>query len=129
MIQLTDAAVLVNNEVVGIMPNTLVFTEGLGEQNMRAVSIGDGKTEQVYARDLETAIAMVKFEVPTTPENIALARTWKANQNQNVVQIAGRTAEGQMTRTFSGAALLGDYEVQIGTETSIELEFKGNVSI
>lgn len=118
-----------NNEVVGILPNTLVFTEGLGEQNMRAVSIGEGKTEQVYARDLETAIAMVKFEVPTTPENITLARTWKANQNQNVVQIAGRTAEGQMTRTFSGAALLSDYEVQIGTETSIELEFKGNVSI
>ncbi len=129
MIQLTDAAVLVNNEVVGIMPNTLAYTEGLGEQSMRAVSIGEGKTEQVYARDLETAIAMVKFEIPTTPENIALARTWKANENQNVVQIAGRTAEGEVTRTFSGAALLGDYEVQIGTETSIELEFKGNVSI
>lgn len=129
MIQLTDAAVLVNNEVVGIMPNSLTYTEGLGEQSMRAVSIGEGKTEQIYARDLETSIAMVKFEVPTTPENIALAREWKANENQNVVQIAGRTAEGEVTRTFSGAALLSDYEVQIGTETSIELEFKGNVSI
>ncbi len=129
MIQLTDATVLVNNEVVGIMPNTLVYTEGLGEQTIRAVSIGEGKTEQVFARDLETAISMVKFEVPTTPENIALARQWKGNENQNVVQIAGRTAEGELTRTFSGAALVGDYEVQIGTETSIELEFKGSVSI
>ena len=129
MIQLTDAAVLVNNEVVGIMPNSLTYTEGLGEQSIRSVSIGEGKTEQIYARDLETAIAMVKFEIPTTPENIALAREWKGNENQNVVQIAGRTAEGQVTRTFSGAALLSDYEVPIGTETSIELEFKGNVSI
>lgn len=129
MIQLADAAVVVNNEAVAIMPNTLMFKEGLGEQNVRAASVGSGKVEQVYARNVETSVGAVKFELPTTPENIKLARAWKANQNQNVVQVAGSTPEGEVTRTFTGAALVTDYEVNVGSETSIEVEFHTNPAI
>jgi hypothetical protein len=121
--------VIVNNEAVGVMPNSLMFTEGLGEQKVRAVSIGGGRTEQVYANDLETNFSRVKFSIPTTPENIALARIWKANRNQNVVQIAGSTIDGDVTRTFTGAALVKDYEVNIATEADIEIEFQANASI
>lgn len=129
MIQLTDATVLVNNEAVGIIPNSLVFNEGLGEQNVRAVSIGDGKTETVYGKNLETNFGMVKFELPTTPETIELARGWKTNGNENVVQIAGRTPEGDVTRTFSSAALVNNYDVAVGSEGNLELEFHGNSPI
>lgn len=129
MIQLVSAAVTVNNEVIGIVPNSLVFTEGLGEQSVRAVSVGEGKTETVYAQNLETNMSMVKFEVYTTPESVKLARQWKTNGNQNLVQIAGRTAEGNVERTFTGAALIGNYEVGIGTETTIEIEFHANQAI
>jgi hypothetical protein len=129
MIQLSDATVIVNNEAVGIVPNSLSFTEGLGEQNVRAVSIGGGKTEQVFARNVETNFSTVKFELPTTPENVALARAWKTLGNGNVVQIAGVTAEGTLTRTFVQAALTGDYEVNIGTEANVEIEFKASTAI
>lgn len=128
-IQLSDAVLLVNNEAVAYLPNTLSFTEGLGEQQVRAVAVGRGKTEQVYAQNLESNFSMVKFELPTTPENVELARAWKTNGNQNVVQIAGRTAEGEVTRTFTGAALIGNYEVPIGTETNVEIEFHANAAI
>lgn len=111
------------------MPNSLMYTEGLGEQKVRAVSIGGGRTEQVYANDLETNFSVVKFSIPTTPENIALARSWKTNRNQNVVQIAGSTPEGDLTRTFTGAALTKNYEVNIATESDIEIEFQANASI
>jgi len=128
-IQLSDAALLVNDEAIGIIPNSLVFTEGLGEQKIRAVSIGGGATEQVFANDLETNYAMVKFDMPTTPENVALARSWKTNGNGNVAQIAGETAEGQLTRTITQAALTADYEIPIGTEANISIEMQGNTAI
>ena len=37
MIQLTDAAIVVNNENVGVTPNSVEFDEGRGEQTVRAV--------------------------------------------------------------------------------------------
>ena len=129
MIQLTDAAVLANNEAIGIMPNTLMYTEGFGEQSVRAVSIGDGKTEQVFARNLETNFSTLKFELPTTPENIELARSWKAAGNENVFQIAGSAGGQEITRTFSQAVLINDYEVEIGTETTISIEIRSNSAI
>ena len=128
-IQLSDATVLVNDEVVGIIPNTLKYTEGFGEQKVRAMSIGGGAVEQVFSRDVESALSKITFDMPTTSENIALARTWKANGNLNVVQIAGKTAEGDMTRTFTQAAMTGDPEIEISTEGVINVEFMSNAAI
>lgn len=129
MIQLTDATITANNEAVGVMPNSVAYTEGLGEQVIRAVSVGGGKTEQVFANNLETSFSMLKFSLPSTVDNIKLARSWKTAGNQNVFQIAGTTSEGDMTRTFSGAAVVNDYEVPIGTEADIELEIRSNACI
>lgn len=129
MIQVTDATLIVNDEAVGIVPNTLAYTEGEGEQSVRAMSIGGGKVEQVYSRDLSTSISMLKFSLPVTIENIKLARKWKTNQNQNVAQIAGSTVDGDITRTFTQAAVVNDYEVPIGSETDIEIEIKSNAAI
>lgn len=129
MFQLTDATVTVNNEAVPIMPNSLKFTEGLGEQNVRAVSIGGGKTEQLYSNDVSTNMSTVTFQLPTTKETIELARAWKTNGNRNVVGIAGRTPDGRVTRTFTQCALVKDYEVEVGAEGGIEVEFKGNTAI
>lgn len=130
MIQLTDAAVLMNDEAIGINPNSLSYTEGFGEQNVRAVSIGNGKTEQVFARNLETNFSTVKFTLPTTPDNIELARSWKAAGNGNVCQIAGSTPDGKdVTRTFTQAVVINDYEVAIGSEADIEIEIRSNSAI
>lgn len=129
MIQLTDATLLVNNEAVGYLPNTLKFREGLGEQKVRSVAIGGGKTEQVYAQDLETNVGMVAFELPATIDNIALARKWKTSGNRNVVSIAGSTLDGDVNRSFTLCAVTNDYDVEIGTDTSIPIEIHGNAAI
>lgn len=129
MIQLSDATVIVNNEAIATVPNTIAFTEGLGEQNVKAASIGGGAVEQIYSNDLQSNFSMVKFEIPSTPENIELARSWKFNRNNNVVQIIGETLEGTVTRTFARAALTGNYEIGIGSDSSIPLEFKANTAI
>ena len=129
MIQLSDATLIVNNEAIAVIPNSITFTEGLGEQSVKAASIGGGAVEQVYSNDLQSNFSTVKFDVPSTPENIDLARTWKLNKNNNVVQIIGETLEGTVTRTFARAALTGNYEVAIGSDAAITLEFKASTAI
>lgn len=129
MIQLTDIAVEVNNETVAIVPNSLEYTEGRGEQKIRPMSTGGGAVEQVFANDLETNMGMVKFSIPGTIENIALALSWKTNKNANVVGLSGSNADGDFTRTFTQAALTGDYNIPIGTEADIEIEFHSNQPI
>lgn len=128
--QIADAVVTVNNDAVGIVPNTLTFNEGLGEQKILPVSDGGGKVSQVFANDLETNFASVNFSVRTTAENINKCRGWKNGGNTNVVIIAGEDADGNdFIRTFTQASLSGNYTVQIQTEGTIELEFQSNAAV
>ena len=125
--QQSDAVVNVNNESVGIVPNSLTFTEGLGEQKVLPVSDGGGRVAQVFANDLESAFASVKFSMRTTVENIALARSWKVSGNTNVVVVSGDDAEGNdFIRTFTQASVTSDYEVDISSDGVIEIEFMAN---
>jgi hypothetical protein len=129
-IQLSDAALIANNEVIGIIPNSLKYTEGFGEQEVRTISTGGGNVEQLYARNVETSFSKLNFELPGIVDNIVLARRWKANQNRNVFQIVGTTGDGEnITRTFTQAAVTNDYEVEIGSDTSIAIEVMANASI
>ena len=127
--QIADALVTVNNDPVAVIPNTVSFTEGLGEQTLRAASKGGGNVEPVYANNVESNFSKVMFEIPATKENIEKAREWKVGRNANVVQIMGNTPEGSVTRTFTGAAILNDYEVNLGSETNIQIEFKSRPAV
>lgn len=128
-IQLSNPVVMVNNVQVAVTPNSVKFTEGLGEQSIRAASTGGGQVEQVYSKDVSTQFSSVMFDMPSTVDNIANQRQWKINENQNVIQIMGSTPEGSVSRTFTGAALLNDTEVGLGADTDISLEFKTNPAI
>ncbi len=127
-IQLSDVTLEIAEETVGIIPNSLSYTEGLGEQKLRAVSIGGGATEQVYANDLETNFSVVKFEMPTTIENVKLARKWKSSGNANFISMSGTVGGTDFTKTISEAALTADYEVPIGTEANISIEMMGKTA-
>ena len=127
--QLADALVLVNDDPVPVTPNSVMYTEGLGEQTIRAASIGGGQVEQIFANNTESNFASVTFDMPAIVDNITRAREWKTNRNQNVVQIAGQTPDGTITRTFTQAAILNNYEVALGSETNITVEFKANPAI
>ena len=125
--QISDAVVEVNNDAVGIVPNSLVFTEGMGEQRVLAVSEGGGEVSQVFANDLETNFGMVRFSMRSTANNIEEVRSWKANGNKNVVIIAGEDAEGNdFIRTYTQASIANNYEVGIATEGVIDIEFQAN---
>lgn len=127
--QLANATVTINNDIIAIIPNSLKFTEGLGEQTIRAASLGGGQVEQIFSDDIESNFSSIMFDIAATTPNIAKARGWKTNKNQNVVTIQGTTPEGNLTRTFTQAAILNDYEVGLGSETNIPIEFKSNPAV
>ncbi len=124
--QLTGVQVIVNNDTVAIVPNSLVYNEGLGEQKVHAVSVGDGEVEQVFAQDIETNFGMVKFDLRSNPSSIAQALVWKQNGNENVVSIMGENADGRLIRNFTGASLTSNYDVNIGVDGIINIEFHTN---
>lgn len=124
--QISDPSVLVNNVAVAIVPNSCTFDEGFGEQKVTVQSAGGGQLQQVFANDVSTNLGSVKFSLAATVANIALARSWKANQNRNVISITSSVADGTLTRTFTNAAICNNYEIPLSADGVIELEFKGD---
>ena len=129
MIQLSTSTVLVNDEVVAIVPNSLKFVGGKGERRVRTASVGDGVTEQILSQDIETAVGKVMFDLHTTKINVDLYEDWQEKGNGNTVGIAGRTDEGDFTKTFTQAVMTNDPEAEIATEGNIAVEFSSNRSI
>lgn len=124
--QISDPSVVINNEPVFVMPNTTVYMEGFGEQEVRNQSAGNGVIDQVYSNNVETQIGMVKLSLASTVENINSARSWKANLNQNSITVTGVAPDGNnLTRNFAAMALTNDYEVNLTSDGVLELEFKG----
>lgn len=113
---------IVNNIVVPYVPNSFKFTEGFGEYNQRAATSGSGTTETVFSENAEGKVSMFSFEIYPTKEGIALARSWKANKSNNVLEYI---ADG-MQRTVTSGAITNDYEVEAGADTTISLEWKGD---
>lgn len=129
-IALADPSVVVNNEPVAVVPNSVKFTEGAGEQTMRAASTGGGGVQQVFSNNIETNFSKVMFSVFNDIETIEDLRGWKKNSNQNVVVITGKTPDGKtLRRTFNQAAMLNDYEVALGSDTTIDVEFSSNAAV
>lgn len=129
-IALANVSVVVNNEPVAIVPNSLKYTEGKGEQNMRAASSGGGAVEQVFSTNVEMNFSMVSFSLFNDIDSIEIARSWKNGLNTNVVSFSGKTSDGKsMERTFTQSAILNDYEVELGSDTNFEIEFKGNPAV
>lgn len=127
---LANPQVVVNNITLAIKPNSLAFTEGFGEQVVRAASAGGGSVVQIIADNIEDNISDVKFSLDPTLENIANARIWKGQPGQNVISVTGTVTDGASSATFSRsftkASLTNNYEVPFGADTSIDLEFKSD---
>lgn len=113
---------IVNNVVVPYVPNTFKFTEGFGEYKQRAAVTGSATTETVFSEDAESKVSKFNFEIYPTADNISLARSWKANKSNNVIEYV---ANG-MQRTVTSAAIVNDFEVEIGADTTITLEWIGD---
>lgn len=123
--QLNNVAILVNNDITAYEANSLSYDDGFGEYNVRNAVVGGGQTEQVFSEDLATKFSMCKFSLPSTEDSAELIRQWKNNLNNNVVELVG-TRGSNFTRIFTQASILGNPEVNLSTDGTVEVEFRSN---
>lgn len=119
-------SVTVDNTILPIMPNSVVYTEGFGEQTVRVQSSGGGSVQQVVSTNLETALSSFKCTVLNTVANINFIRQIKSTGAPHVVTWFD-SAVG-FTRTMEQAVLVNDYEVNLSSDGNIALEFKGTAA-
>ncbi len=124
--QVSDPGIVVNNIAIPVVPNTVRYTEGFGEQEILVESAGGGILQQVFSNNVETNLSMIAFELRPTVANINFVRQWKAQGNQNVVAIQAQVPDGSLTRTFNNAALTNDPEVNLTADGTIAVEWKSD---
>lgn len=127
---LSDPTIVINNLPIAIKPNSVSYTEGFGEMQVRVQSAGGGATQSVYAQDVSTRLSMIKFAMESTETNIGLVRTWKSNSSQgilNTIRIVDR-ATG-FTRSFQSAVIENEPEIALGVDSEISLEWKGDPAV
>lgn len=123
--RLNDIIILVNNDQISYSADSLSWKDGFGDAEVVNEIVGGGQTDPVYSEDLTSKVGMVKFSMATTAANDALKRAWKANKNNNVVELLG-SADENFQKIFTQAAILEDPEANAATDGKIEIEFKGN---
>jgi hypothetical protein len=123
--QLNDIAILVNNQQVAYVADSLSWKDGFGDYSIRNAVVGGGQTERVFSQDLASKFGMVKFSMPSTVENEANKRAWKVNKDQNVVELIGASGS-KLAKIFTGAAIIEDPETNAATDGNIEVEFNTN---
>ena len=119
---LANPQVEVNGLSVAIVPNSLSFTGGGGEQTVKSQSSGGASVEQVFSDNAESKFSMVKFDLYSTDENISNARIWKFNLDNNTISVTGGP-NSDTHRIFNEGALTNDYEVNLKNEGIFSLEF------
>ena len=122
---LSNPTVVINNIAIAVSGNSVSFTEGFGERDLRVQSAGGSSRQSVFTENVETQLSMVKLSLVNTAANAALVRTWLNNLNENAITITG---EG-LTRSFSNAAVINDPEMNLGSDGTFDVEFKSDSAV
>lgn len=127
---LSTPTLIINNQPVYIVPNSATYIEGFGEQQVKTQSAGGGSIQNVFIDNAESKFSTFKFSLHPTSDNIALARSWKANGNANAVSMTGQNENGvYFTRSFQHAALTNNFEVGLGADKTIDLEWASDAAV
>lgn len=123
--------VTVNDQTVYIIPNSVSFTEGQGEQSVKTQSAGGGNVTTIASDNAETKFSVLKFKLFASPQNINLALSWKKNRNTNLIQVTGvdPVTGGDLSRTFQNAMLTNDYEINLKESGDFDLEFHSDAAV
>ena len=125
-IRLSTGQVVVNNETLLIVPNSLTYDGGESEITVEAGSIGGGKVETVHGENVENAKSVVKFDVFTTADLDEKIRDWKSKIGENGISFVQRVGSTTETRTFTGMSLVNRVERGVGADGKTSLEFEGD---
>ena len=118
---ITTPTITVNNETIFIVPGSFIYNEGLGEQTVRVQSSGGGSVQNIASQNVEMRKTTVKFSMINDQINISNARKWKIRFQSNAISATDVLED--FTKTFKLAVLTNNYDVPLGPDGVIELEF------
>lgn len=123
---LSNPSIEVNDRTVAIVPNTLVFNDGVGDVNVRTQSSGGGVVDAIITEDAETKIGMVKFGLYVTDENRASIREWQENRYNggNTIKFSQRGLS--LPAAFTNMHITTSPEYAASADGTVEVEFMGN---
>ena len=117
--QISDPSVVVNDITVNVVPNSVSYKSGKGEQSVKVQSAGNGLVSVVTSTNVETKKGMVKFSVYSTEQAIQLKELWQSNGGGNVIEL------GSVNLTMSQGTMVNDPEITLSDDGKVELEFQG----
>jgi hypothetical protein len=123
--RLANPTLTVNNLATMVVPNSIKYREGTGEQTVTTQAAGN-TIQTVFADNAETKMSFLGFSLTNTPENIATVRAWKNLTNANAATLSG---EGGFSRAFNNMAVTNDYDVNLGSDTTIDIEMMGDPAV
>lgn len=124
---LSVLTVEVNDRIIEYKPNSLEYTDGFGNLNVRHQTGGGPSGSKIITEDAETKIGMVKFVLYTEIGNTNLLKEWLRLSRRaagNVIRLSG---DG-FTRSFRNMVITEEPTVSVGSEGEFEVIFKGDVS-
>lgn len=101
----------------GLIPNSLVFKEGLPERTTKGLDNGD----VTFSEDKETAVGMIKADVPSTIEFIDNAKTIGGRSGTTVKFFD----DNGMERVMKTGVYKNDDEKSVGTDGKFTMTFDG----
>lgn len=123
--KLTNPVLEINNLPTFIVPNSLSYKDGFGEQTV-STQVAGNTIQTVYSDNAESKIGFLKFSLHPTPQNVELVRGWKVNKDRNAATISGA---GGFSRSFNNLAVTNDVEVNLGSDATIDVEMMGDPAI
>ena len=127
MVSLSVPAIIINNEVFRIVPNSFKYDGGEGEIMVRSASGGGRNSETVHSANAETFIGKCTFEAYLVAELDNRIATWKENIGNNSIQAIQRPIGGGDTVTLSwdGMSLTNEVERAASADGTVSLEWMG----
>jgi hypothetical protein len=123
---LSNPSAFINGINVQFKPNTIAYSDGLGEQKIRSQSGGGGTSQTVFSIDAETRYSVVKGNLYPTPENLEFVRGWKSLGNANTITLSD---ESGFSRTFTFCAMINEPSITLGADSDFEVEFHGEPAV
>jgi hypothetical protein len=111
---------------ISIVPNSLKYDGGEGEQNVRAASAGGSEVESVHTSNAETKISFVSFDAFTTTDLDSKIRDWKNRIGQNTVQFNQNVRGLPNARSFDHMSCTDSVEREVGADTVTTIKFMGD---
>jgi len=113
----STVSVNVDGENIGIIPNSLEYKEGKPERDVKGLDNGD----ITFSENRESALGMIKFDIPSTKENIDLANTLMSRTNSTVKFFDENGTE----KVMASGVTKNDSSTNLGTDGKITLDYMG----